>query len=177
MFLPYVHLHIQEYTKFMENFHIITLFSFLKCFTGRPQIYESMLLRTKEDREYYSAGFVKLQVEFISSKPGVVKELTRLVKYWNSQIVGSALKGKGGLPSSYSMELITVLAWDRAHQPKKFDRLQGFKAVLYIIANELSTGLRFYWTVNYSKSMAERALKTMDTSNQRRFVFSRVIKC
>ena len=130
-----------------------------------------MLRRTQEEREFYSAGFVKLQVEFISTKPGVVKELIRLAKYWNSQIAGSALKGKHArLPSSYSMELITVLAWGRANNPYRFDRLQGFKAVLNIIAYELST-LRHYWTVNYSSSMAERALQAMDASNKKRFVF------
>ena len=135
-----------------------------------------MLRRTQDEREFYSAGFVKLQVDFIGKKPGVVKELIRLVKYWNSQIVGSSLKGKYvRLPSSYSMELLTVFSWERAlgrsNNSNRFDRLQGFKAVLNIIAYELST-LRHYWTVNYSSSVAERALQAMDVSNKKRFVFS-----
>ncbi|XP_072036191.1 2'-5'-oligoadenylate synthase 1-like [Amphiura filiformis] len=132
-----------------------------------PQIYESMLRRSKDDREFYSASLVKLQVDFIKDKPGVVKELTRLVKYWNSQVVGSVLTDKRPLPTSYPMELITVLAWERAGSPIAFNRLQGFKAVLKIIATEQST-LKKHWTCYYNDSMYQRALNKMDSASKRK---------
>ncbi|XP_072036193.1 2'-5'-oligoadenylate synthase 1-like [Amphiura filiformis] len=133
---------------------------------GKPQIYEAMLRRSKDDREFYSVSLVKLQVDFIKTKPGVVKELIRLVKYWNSQVVGSVLKGKWPLPTSYPMELITVLAWERAGSPSSFNRLQGFKAVLSIIATELPT-LSKYWTCNYDEAMVRRAHSVMDSEGKR----------
>ncbi|XP_072036192.1 2'-5'-oligoadenylate synthase 1-like [Amphiura filiformis] len=132
---------------------------------GKPQIYESMLCRSSYEREFYSVSLVKLQRDFIKTKPGVVKELTRLVKYWNKQTVGSVLKGTWPLPSSYPMELITILAWERAGSPIAFDRLQGFKAVLSIIATEKST-LNRHWTCNYDESMVQRALRVMDSGSK-----------
>ena len=135
---------------------------------GKPQIFESMLRRSKDDREFYSASLVKLQVEFIRSKPGAVKELTRLVKYWNSKVVASDLADKWPLPNSYSMELITVLAWERAGSPERFNRLQVFKAVLTIIATELPT-LEKWWTDNYDDNMVDRARSTMDSNARQRF--------
>ncbi len=138
---------------------------------GKPQIFESMLRRSKDDREFYSASLVKLQVEFIRSKPGAVKELTRLVKYWNSKVVASDLADKWPLPNSYSMELITVLAWERAGSPERFNRLQVFKAVLTIIATELPT-LEKWWTDNYDDNMVDRARSTMDSNARQRFAMN-----
>ncbi|XP_072036194.1 2'-5'-oligoadenylate synthase 1A-like [Amphiura filiformis] len=132
---------------------------------GKPQIYESMLPRGNFEREFYSASLVKLQVDFIKTKPVVVKELTRLVKYWNKEVVGSALKDKKPLPSSYPMELITILAWERAGSPTAFNRLQGFKAVISIIATELPT-LRKHWTCNYDESMVRRAQSVMKSDRK-----------
>ncbi|XP_072037151.1 2'-5'-oligoadenylate synthase 2-like [Amphiura filiformis] len=134
---------------------------------GKPQIYESMLARSRDDREFYSVSLVKLQVDFIKTKPGVLKELTRLVKYWNKHVVGYVLKDKWPLPTSYPMELITIFAWERAGSLGAFDRLQGFKAVLSIIATELPT-LNKHWTCNYNESMVQRARSVMDSASKRR---------
>ena len=114
---------------------------------------------------------VKLQIEFIKTKPGVVKELIRLVKYWNKCVVKPLLGERRALPTSYPLEFITVYAWERADRPYSFDRLKGFKDILNILAEELPH-LRYFWTINYDSSLARRAIQGMDKYSQERFVSS-----
>ncbi|XP_072037154.1 2'-5'-oligoadenylate synthase 3-like [Amphiura filiformis] len=134
---------------------------------GTPQIYESMLYRRAYDREFYSASLVTLQREFIKQKPGVVKELIRLVKYWNAYCVKSELEGTWPLPTSYPMELITIYAWEKAGSPYAFDLLQGFNAVMVIIAEDLRS-IFCYWTDNYCKKIVYKAKDRMDRQSKRR---------
>ena len=107
-----------------------------------------------------------MQVNFIKKKPGVVKELIRLVKYWINKTVRAEL-GNLKLPASYPMELITIYTWEKAGRPRAFDRLKGLKAVLNVIGNE-SRGLNHYWTENYSQSVAEDGIKSMDSKYRKR---------
>ncbi|XP_072036190.1 2'-5'-oligoadenylate synthase 1A-like isoform X2 [Amphiura filiformis] len=131
-------------------------------YEGLPAIYESILDRNIRERELYTASLVKLQMEFIREKPSAVKDLIRMVKYWNKYTVKPALYDLDPrtLPRSYPMELITIYTWEMAGEPKVFDRLQGFKAVMRVIAYRLST-LKHFWTVNYDERMANRGIASM----------------
>ena len=124
------------------------------------------MMRRRNDGEIspYSASVVKLHVSFIREKPGVVKELIRLVKYWINKTVRAEL-GNLKLPASYPMELITIYTWEKAGRPRAFDRLKGLKAVLKVIGNE-SRDLNHYWTENYSQSVAKDGIKSMDSKDR-----------
>jgi hypothetical protein len=46
-------------------------------------VYEEMRSESTKNREFYSASLVQLQVDFVSKQAANVKNLIRLVKYWN----------------------------------------------------------------------------------------------
>ena len=51
------------------------------------ELYKEMIDCTPEDRKYYSAHFVGLQVEFVKGQLPIVKDLIRLVKYWRKTCI------------------------------------------------------------------------------------------
>ncbi len=116
----------------------------------------------------YSPSLVKLQIYFINEKPAAVKDLMRLVKYWNKTTV-AVETSRPALPTSYQFELITIYAWERAGSPQTFDRLQGFKDVLTIIANEIDY-IRYFWTINYNSSIGESGIKIAEKKCHKRLV-------
>ena len=110
-----------------------------------------------ENKAFYSAHFVSLQVEFVKGQPPSVKNLIRLVKYWRK----TCIEGKGTgtrLPSSYPLELITIACWEKAGKPS-FDIRAGFKAVLQQLVDYRH--IHFSWCKYYSKAVAEKGIKGM----------------
>ena len=130
------------------------------------QLYKEMIGCTTEDRRYYSAHFVSLQVEFVERQPSNVKDLIRLVKYWRKTCIADT--GKTRLPSSYPLELITIACWEKAGKPERFDIRAGFKAVLEQLVDNCNINVRWYEC--YSEALAERGIKAMKKMNKR-FVF------
>ena len=127
------------------------------------KLYQEMIGCTPEDRRYYSAHFVSLQVEFVKGQPPIVKDLIRLVKYWRKTCIEDT--GKIRLPSSYPLELITIHCWEKAGRPQSFDIRAGFKAVLQQLVEYCNINVR--WYINYDKALAKRTIKRMS----KRFVF------
>ena len=80
------------------------------------QLYNGMIGCTTEEKAYYSAGLVSLQVELVKGQPSIVKDLIRLVKYWRKTCIEDT--GKIRLPSSYPLELITIYCWEKAGKPQ-----------------------------------------------------------
>ena len=127
------------------------------------KLYKEMIGCTPEDRRYYSAHFVSLQVEFVKGQPPIVKDLIRLVKYWRKTCIEDT--GEIRLPSSYPLELITIHCWEKAGKPQSFDIRAGFKAVLQQLVEYCNINVR--WYINYDKALAKRTIKRMS----KRFVF------
>jgi hypothetical protein len=88
-------------------------------------------------RGYYSASLVQHQVRFVKEKPGHVKALIRLVKYWAARYLPDKLK------KSYPLELITIYLWEKAGEPGALSKARGLRSVLEVLT-KLDT-LRVYW--------------------------------
>ena len=123
-----------------------------------------MLDCSDEDKRYYSAALVKLQVEFVKSKPAKVKDLIRLVKYWRKTCIEDKVCGPR-LPTSYPLELITIFCWEDAGRPNSFDTRVGFKAVLQKLVDY--NDIKIMWYKNYSEELARKGINKI---NPQRFV-------
>ena len=122
------------------------------------ELYKEMIGCTPEDRRYYSAHFVELQVEFVDERQqSKLKDLIRLVKYWRKTCIEDT--GETRLPSSYPLELITIHCWEKAGKPDSFDIRAGFKAVLEQLVQYWDINIR--WYVNYEKAPTKRRIKEM----------------
>ncbi|XP_067056712.1 2'-5'-oligoadenylate synthase 1-like [Acropora muricata] len=124
------------------------------------ELYKEMIGCTPEDRRYYSAHFVELQVEFVKGQPSIVKDLIRLVKYWRKTCIEDT--GKTRLPSSYPLELITIHCWEKAGKPESFDIRAGFKVVLQQLVEYCDINVR--WYINYDKDPHKGRIKRMSKS-------------
>ncbi|XP_022096925.1 2'-5'-oligoadenylate synthase 3-like [Acanthaster planci] len=109
------------------------------------------------DREFYSASLAEHQLKFVAEKPGYVKALIRLVKYWAYECLPEKLQ------TSYPLELITIYRWENAGKPVHFSKAQGLKDVLQVLTN--LRGLRHFWTYLYDASLANQAIKQLDYVN------------
>ena len=127
------------------------------------ELYKEMSGCTPEDRRYYSAHFVELQVEFVERQRSNVKDLIRLVKYWRKTCIEDT--GETRLPSSYPLELISIHCWEKAGEPESFDIRAGFKAVLQQLVKYCDINVR--WYINYEKDPHKGRIKRMS----KRFVF------
>ena len=133
------------------------------------QLYEEMFRSTAEDKGYYSAHFVSLQVEFVKGQPSNLKNLIRLVKYWRKTCIEDTSSGNARLPSSHPLEVISIRCWEKAGGPSSFDIRAGFKAVLQRLINYFHiTSKRFIWYTYYDKATAKEGIKGMESE---RFVF------
>ena len=130
------------------------------------ELYKEMIGCTPEDRKYYSAHFVGLQVEFVKGQPSIVKDLIRLVKYWRKTCIEDT--GETRLPSSYPLELITIHCWEKAGKPESFDIRAGFKAVLQQLVEYCDINVR--WYINYDRDSHKGRIKRMS----KRLVFAPV---
>ena len=129
------------------------------------QLYNEMIGCTTEEKAYYSAGLVSLQLEFVKRQPSNVKDLIRLVKYWRKTCIADKSTRKTRLPSSYPLELITIHCWEKAEKPQSFDKRVGFKAVLLKLVDNCDIDVR--WFNYYDEALAKRGIKRIN----KRFVF------
>ena len=120
-----------------------------------------------EDRDFYSAHFVDLQVEFVKGQLPIVKDLIRLVKYWRKTCIIKDTR-KTRLPHSYPLELITIHCWEEAGKPESFDKRAGFKAVLKQLVKNCHIDVR--WYKYYREALARRGINGMEEKNKK-FVF------
>ena len=148
------------------------LFSHFAEKPEKPEkLYDEMIGCTREERGYYSAHFVSLQVKFVKGQPALVKDLIRLVKYWRKTCIEDKSAGKTRLPSSYPLELITIHCWEKAGKPNPFDIRLGFKAVLQQLVDYCNINVR--WNNYYSEALADKGIEGMTLSDEsdERFVF------
>ncbi|XP_038044267.1 2'-5'-oligoadenylate synthase 1A-like [Patiria miniata] len=120
-------------------------------------VYSEMMNQTLSHRErgFYSASFVKKQMDFVSKQPNIVKDLIRMVKYWAYTCLPKRLQ------KSYPLELITIYCWEKAGKPERFKLVEGLKAVLLVLGRQRWKRRKF-WPDYYSKDMALHAIKTLD---------------
>ncbi|CAH1241428.1 OAS1 [Branchiostoma lanceolatum] len=104
------------------------------------------------DRQHFSVSLMQLQVQFVKVRPACVKDLIRLVKHWKltSFAPPSADNSNRRLPSSYTLELITIHVWDRAGHPINFSMAQAFRAVLQQLVSYREICIA--WFDNYERS-------------------------
>lgn len=120
---------------------------------------------SQQEKQYFSAALVQLQVDFVKKQPANVKNLIRLVKYWRKTCVEEQAESR--LPTSYPLELITIDRWEEAGSPDSFDMRKGFKAVLQQLVDYRS--IYVIWYHNYTREFAQRGIRGM---NSTRFVIS-----
>ena len=124
-----------------------------------------MISCATEDKGYYAAHFVSLQVEFVKSQQPNVKDLIRLVKYWRKTCIDEKRSVTARLPSSYPLELITIACWEKAGKPSSFDIRAGFKAVLQQLVDNCH--VQVIWYNYYNEAMAESGIKKMNPAGKR----------
>ncbi|XP_032191570.1 2'-5'-oligoadenylate synthase 3-like isoform X3 [Mustela erminea] len=75
------------------------------------------------------------QVDFVKASVARVKELTRLMIHWfKTSFANSTEENKfRKLPSSYTVELLTIHIWELAGKPLLFSLVQGMRAVLKLL--------------------------------------------
>ena len=129
----------------------------ITLFSGLDEVYTTMMNMQDLQRRIYHSCLTTLQIDFVKSVPGSVKEVIRLVKYWKAEYLKKHWTGQSrNIPTSYCFELLTILAWEKAGKPDPLDLGQGFKRVM-TMAKDLDT-LKHYWTENYSGETAERGI-------------------
>ncbi|KAJ6669764.1 hypothetical protein lerEdw1_000313 [Lerista edwardsae] len=99
----------------------------------KGSFYHKLYLCSDSDKiQLYAMALLKYQVEFVKSSPERVKDLIRLVKHWfKTSFARSSEENKyRRLPSSYTLELITIYVWELAGKPIFFSFVQGMRAVL-----------------------------------------------
>ncbi|XP_077995522.1 2'-5'-oligoadenylate synthase 1A-like isoform X2 [Glandiceps talaboti] len=142
------------------------------------EVYRHLMSSSGLDKQFHSAALCEYQVEFIKKQPARVKNLVRLIKYWNKMVVKKAvsLGSKSRYPTSYPMELITIHVWEKAGKPSSFDMAMAFKAVLHRLTNYQT--IRAVWYDNYDAGMASKGMMGMrspillDPANPTNNVFS-----
>lgn len=99
----------------------------------KKSFYQKLYLCNDSDTiQLYSMVLLKYQVDFVKSSPERVKDLIRLVKHWfKTSFAKSTEENKfRRLPSSYTLELITIYIWELAGKPIFFSFVQGLRAIL-----------------------------------------------
>ncbi|XP_004691026.1 PREDICTED: 2'-5'-oligoadenylate synthase-like protein [Condylura cristata] len=112
-----------------------------------PAIYES-LIKAGGYPGCFSSSFSELQTNFVKHRPTKLKSLLRLVKHWYLQYV-QAKSPRTELPPVYTLELLTIYAWEMGTQESEnFELDEGLVSVLELLQDyEL---LCIYWTKFYT---------------------------
>ncbi|XP_048451311.1 2'-5'-oligoadenylate synthase 1A-like [Rhincodon typus] len=102
--------------------------------------------------QLYSISLLQYQVDFVKASTVGVKDLIRLVKHWFRTSFAKRTEANRfrRLPSSYTMELITIHVWQLAGKPIFFSFIQGLRAVLKFLVN--CTGIFIIWYDHYDKN-------------------------
>ncbi|XP_043320201.1 2'-5'-oligoadenylate synthase 3-like isoform X1 [Cervus canadensis] len=116
------------------------------------------LCKDSDEAQLCALALLPYQVDFVKASVVRLKELIRLMIHWlqtsfaspteENNIYRSArrnlsinvaeksfydLKRFRRLPSSYSLELLTIYIWERAEKPLSFSLLQGMRAVFKLL--------------------------------------------
>ncbi|XP_072447842.1 2'-5'-oligoadenylate synthase 1-like [Chiloscyllium punctatum] len=102
--------------------------------------------------QLYSIALLQYQVDFVKASTVGVKDLIRLVKHWFRTSFAKPTEANRfrRLPSSYTMELITIHVWQLAGKPIFFSFIQGLRAVLKCLVN--CTDIFIIWDDQYDKN-------------------------
>ncbi|XP_020731123.2 2'-5'-oligoadenylate synthase 1-like isoform X2 [Odocoileus virginianus] len=93
------------------------------------------LCEDSDEAQLCALGLLPYQVDFVKASVVRLKELIRLMIHWlQTSFAGPTEENKfRRLPSSYSLELLTIYIWERAEKPLSFSLLQGLRAVLKLL--------------------------------------------
>ncbi|XP_077996120.1 2'-5'-oligoadenylate synthase 1-like [Glandiceps talaboti] len=155
---------------------LLPTFDVLRQKKTLKEVYRDILSTTSSNQQFYSAALCQYQIEFIQKQLTRVKNLIRLVKYWNKKVVKKLARHGEKYPTSYPMELITIHVWEKAGEPSSFDMAMAFKAVLHRLTNYQT--IRAVWYDNYDAEMASKGMIGMrspillDPANPTNNVFS-----
>ncbi|XP_012975170.1 2'-5'-oligoadenylate synthase-like protein 2 [Mesocricetus auratus] len=120
--------------------------SFSRDLKPDPEIYED-LIRTKGNPGEFSPSFTELQRHFVKSRPVKLKNLLRLVKFWYQQYLRRQHR-RAALPPKYSLELLTIYAWEMGTESSEnFNLDEGFVAVMELLRDYQD--ICVYWTKYY----------------------------
>ncbi|KAF7250493.1 2'-5'-oligoadenylate synthase 1 [Varanus komodoensis] len=103
----------------------------------KESFYRKLYLCSDNDKiQLYTMALLKYQVEFVkASTTERVKDLIRLMKHWLKTSFAELTEENKfrRLPSSYTVELITIYVWELAGKPIFFSFVQGVRAVLKLL--------------------------------------------
>ncbi|ETE64566.1 hypothetical protein L345_09665, partial [Ophiophagus hannah] len=135
---------LRFYFKCYKNHHGHS-FDIMPCYdmfasvlsTGpKESFYYKLYLCSDDDKiQLYTMALLKYQVEFVKASTEMVKDFIRLMKHWFKTSFAEPTKENKfrRLPSSYTIELITIYVWELAGKPIFFSFVQGMRAVLKLL--------------------------------------------
>ncbi|XP_070592436.1 2'-5'-oligoadenylate synthase 1A-like [Erythrolamprus reginae] len=135
---------LRFYFKCYKNHHAHS-FDIMPCYdtfasvlsTGpKESFYHKLYLCIDDDRiQLYNMALLKYQVEFVKASTEIVKDFIRLMKHWLKTSFAEPTEENKfrRLPSSYTIELITIYVWELAGKPLFFSFIQGIRAVLKLL--------------------------------------------
>ncbi|KAH3834269.1 hypothetical protein DPMN_107590 [Dreissena polymorpha] len=110
------------------------------------------------DKHLYSVTLAPLQVEVIQALPTKVKDLIRIIKYWEDVKMKAVRNCKW--PSSFAMELVVMHAWNNAGSPStSFSMVRALHAVLTSLVNHRQFMATFPRQMKYSSVKLETCLQ------------------
>ncbi|MXQ87877.1 hypothetical protein E5288_WYG015324 [Bos mutus] len=91
--------------------------------------------KDSDEAQLCALALVRYQVDFVKASVVRVKELIRLMIHWLKTSFASPTEENKfrRLPSSYTVELLTIYIWERAEKPLSFSLVQGMRAVLKLL--------------------------------------------
>ncbi|XP_044889895.1 2'-5'-oligoadenylate synthase 3-like isoform X1 [Felis catus] len=104
--------------------------------TDLKHLYRKLYLCNDSDSAQLCAlALLPYQVDFVKASVVRVKELIRLMIHWfKTSFAKSTEENKfRRLPSSYTVELLTIHIWELAGKPLLFSLVQGMRAVLKLL--------------------------------------------
>nr|XP_045368464.1 2'-5'-oligoadenylate synthase 3-like isoform X2 [Camelus bactrianus] len=93
------------------------------------------LCNDSDEAQLCALALLPYQVDFVKASVSRVKELIRLMMHWFKTSFASTTEENKfrRLPSSYTVELLTIYIWERAEKPLFFSLVQGMRAVLKLL--------------------------------------------
>ncbi|XDB51731.1 hypothetical protein ABFV05_005347 [Capra hircus] len=93
------------------------------------------LCKDGDEAQLCALALLRYQVDFVKASGLRVKELIRLMIHWLKTSFASPTEENKfrRLPSSYTVELLTIYIWERAEKPLSFSLVQGMRAVLKLL--------------------------------------------
>nr|XP_008534055.1 PREDICTED: 2'-5'-oligoadenylate synthase 1-like [Equus przewalskii] len=109
------------------------------------------LCKDSDEAQLCALALLPYQVDFVKASVGRVKELVRLVIHWfKTSFANPTEENKfRRLPSSYTVELLTIYVWELAGKPLLFSLVQGLRAVLKLLVQY--TEIDIVWHRHYHR--------------------------